>query len=37
MTKLAQGLLDLHSARGSVELDGLATLAQAEGGSDELL
>jgi cobalt-precorrin-5B (C1)-methyltransferase len=37
MTKLAQGLLDLHSARGSVELDALAALAQAEGGSEDLV
>jgi cobalt-precorrin-5B (C1)-methyltransferase len=27
MTKLAQGLLDLHSKRGAVDLDALATLA----------
>ena len=27
MTKLAQGLLDLHSKRGAVDLDGLAGLA----------
>jgi len=35
MTKLAQGLLDLHSKRGSVDLDGLATLAGRAGGSQE--
>ena len=36
MTKLAQGLLDLHSARGRVELGALANVARAVGGSDEL-
>jgi cobalt-precorrin-5B (C1)-methyltransferase len=36
MTKLAQGLLDLHSARGRVELGALAELARAAGGSDDL-
>jgi cobalt-precorrin-5B (C1)-methyltransferase len=36
MTKLAQGLLDLHSARGRVELGALAEVARATGGSDEL-
>jgi cobalt-precorrin-5B (C1)-methyltransferase len=36
MTKLAQGLLDLHSKRGSVDLDGLAKLAEGAGGSAEL-
>ena len=36
MTKLAQGLLDLHSARGRVELGALAELARAAGGSEEL-
>ena len=36
MTKLAQGLLDLHSARGRVELGALADVARAAGGSDEL-
>ena len=36
MTKLAQGLLDLHSARGSVELGALALLARAAGGSEML-
>lgn len=33
MTKLAQGLLDLHSKRGSVDLDGLAKFAERAGGS----
>src|SRR6202158_4587533 len=36
MTKLAQGLLDLHSRRGSVDLAMLAALAQAGGGSAAL-
>ncbi len=36
MTKLAQGLLDLHSARGSVDLQALATLAREAGGSETL-
>ncbi len=36
MTKLAQGLLDLHSARGSVELGALAGLARSAGGSETL-
>jgi len=36
ITKLAQGLLDLHSARGSVELGALALLARAAGGSAAL-
>ena len=36
MTKLAQGLLDLHSKRGSVDLAALAALAKAAGGSDAL-
>jgi cobalt-precorrin-5B (C1)-methyltransferase len=36
MTKLAQGLLDLHSRRGSVDLDVLAKLAEQAGGSPEL-
>jgi len=35
MTKLAQGLLDLHSKRGSVDLDMLGELAARAGGSDE--
>ncbi len=33
MTKLAQGLLDLHSKRGSIDLAGLAERASAAGGS----
>jgi cobalt-precorrin-5B (C1)-methyltransferase len=36
MTKLAQGLLDLHSKRGAVDLVALAGLASAAGGSDAL-
>jgi cobalt-precorrin-5B (C1)-methyltransferase len=36
MTKLAQGLLDLHSKRGAVDLAALASLAKAAGGSDAL-
>jgi cobalt-precorrin-5B (C1)-methyltransferase len=36
MTKLAQGLLDLHSRRGSVDLAVLAKLAGRAGGSREL-
>lgn len=36
MTKLAQGLLDLHSARGRVEPDALAEVAREVGGSDQL-
>jgi cobalt-precorrin-5B (C1)-methyltransferase len=36
MTKLAQGLLDLHSKRGAVELPMLAALARAAGGSGAL-
>ena len=36
MTKLAQGLLDLHSRRGSVDLAGLAALARGAGASDAL-
>ena len=36
MTKLAQGLLDLHSKRGTVDLAMLAALAQAVGGSAAL-
>jgi cobalt-precorrin-5B (C1)-methyltransferase len=36
MTKLAQGLLDLHSKRGEVDLAGLARLAEAAGGSTAL-
>jgi len=33
MTKLAQGFLDLHSKRGAVDLDELARLSEAAGGS----
>jgi len=36
MTKLAQGLLDLHSKRGEVDLAGLAGLAETAGGSAAL-
>jgi cobalt-precorrin-5B (C1)-methyltransferase len=36
MTKLAQGLLDLHSRRGSVDLASLANLARGAGASDAL-
>jgi cobalt-precorrin-5B (C1)-methyltransferase len=36
MTKLAQGLLDLHSRRGSVDLGALAALAAKAGGSRAL-
>jgi cobalt-precorrin-5B (C1)-methyltransferase len=36
MTKLAQGLLDLHSKRGEVDLHGLAALATAAGASHVL-
>jgi cobalt-precorrin-5B (C1)-methyltransferase len=36
MTKLAQGLLDLHSKRGSVDVAALARFAQAIGGSESL-
>jgi cobalt-precorrin-5B (C1)-methyltransferase len=36
MTKLAQGLLDLHSRRGAVDLASLARFAKAADGSDEL-
>jgi len=36
MTKLAQGLLDLHSKRGSVDLVALARFTQAAGGSAAL-
>jgi cobalt-precorrin-5B (C1)-methyltransferase len=36
MTKLAQGLLDLHSRRGEVDLAALAGLADAAGGSAAL-
>jgi cobalt-precorrin-5B (C1)-methyltransferase len=36
MTKLAQGLLDLHSKRGAVDLDALAKLVEAAGGTSDL-
>ncbi len=36
MTKLAQGLTDLHSKRGEVDLASLGTLAAASGGSAQL-
>jgi cobalt-precorrin-5B (C1)-methyltransferase len=36
MTKLAQGLLDLHSKRGAVDLAALAGFAEAAGASAEL-
>src|SRR4029077_12138448 len=36
MTKLAQGLLDLHSRRGAVDLAALAGFADAAGGSAAL-
>jgi cobalt-precorrin-5B (C1)-methyltransferase len=36
MTKLAQGMLDLHSKRGTVDLAALAALAEAAGGSKGL-
>lgn len=36
MTKLAQGMMDLHSARGAADLEGLALTALAAGGSAAL-
>jgi cobalt-precorrin-5B (C1)-methyltransferase len=36
MTKLAQGLLDLHSGRGGVDLGALAGMARAAGGTADL-
>jgi cobalt-precorrin-5B (C1)-methyltransferase len=36
MTKLAQGMLDLHSKRGTVDLAALAALAEVAGGSAAL-
>ena len=36
MTKLAQGMLDLHSKRGTVDLPALAGLARAAGGTEAL-
>jgi cobalt-precorrin-5B (C1)-methyltransferase len=37
ISKLAQGLLDLHSKRGAVDLAALAEVARAAGGSNALL
>jgi cobalt-precorrin-5B (C1)-methyltransferase len=37
ISKLAQGLLDLHSKRGTVDLPALADAAQAAGGSSDLI
>ncbi len=36
MTKLAQGMLDVHSARGMADLDALAVVAEKSGASDEM-
>lgn len=36
MTKLAQGMLDVHSSRGSADLDGLAAVAVEAGADAEL-
>jgi cobalt-precorrin-5B (C1)-methyltransferase len=36
MTKLAQGMLDLHSARGMADLDALAAVAEQAGASADL-
>ncbi|MCO5065463.1 MAG: cobalt-precorrin-5B (C(1))-methyltransferase [Rhizobiaceae bacterium] len=36
MTKLAQGMLDLHSKRGPADLDGLAAVASGAGASNSL-
>lgn len=36
MTKLAQGLLDLHSKRGAVDLEALAAFAKGAGGSPDV-
>ena len=36
MSKLAQGLTDLHSRRGAVDLERLADFARAAGGSEEI-
>jgi cobalt-precorrin-5B (C1)-methyltransferase len=36
MTKLAQGMLDVHSSRGSADLDALATVAEQAGASADL-
>lgn len=37
MTKLAQGMLDLHSKRGPADMDGLATVASKAGASSEIV
>jgi cobalt-precorrin-5B (C1)-methyltransferase len=37
MTKLAQGLLDLHSRRGAVDLAALAEFARSAGGAEALV
>jgi len=37
MTKLAQGMLDVHSKRGAPDLEALAELARQAGGSDSLV
>ena len=37
MTKLAQGMLDLHSKRGPADLQGLAAVASQAGASDRLV
>jgi cobalt-precorrin-5B (C1)-methyltransferase len=37
MTKLAQGMLDVHSKRGLADLDALAAVAAGAGASEELL
>ncbi len=37
MTKLAQGMLDLHSKRGLADMEALARLAVEAGGGDELV
>lgn len=36
MTKLAQGMLDVHSSRGTADLDALATVAERSGASADL-
>src|SRR5690606_5240949 len=36
MTKLAQGMLDVHSSRGSADLDALAAVAEQSGASADL-
>ena len=37
MTKLAQGMLDLHSSRGSADLAALAEVARALGADEDLV